>query len=419
MFISRAIVVAAAASATWLSGIAPASATGEQPHDYAIPASFTSHFYELGITRVPTPVGAPYVTTVGANTVLSLDWDGEVAESTGSESRSLGILPLPAQSRVLDFQQFTEWPTTATSYPVFLSYAYLDEGTQCRHVVLREATIDPTGAGGNFLGKVWFRSPCFPMVDSEVGSVFLNQSGGRMALVPRSQRRNPKQPEFMLGVGDMKVMVSPIPMSKAAKNILGTIIQITAPGKYEVFARGLRNVQGLVYGTMDGKPAVLATSQGPRGGDEIVHATKGSNFGWPYRNYGTAYRPNDGTSTPGREGSKSWYDRPLFAWLPSIGLSDAIQLKGPAFQPWWVSKEKNATPDLLVSGMGARWLYRVRIDQGAVRYYEGIPILARARSLAQFPDGRVVVGLDAGTEFLVIAPTGEWNSSAGQMTAPR
>lgn len=392
-----------------------ALAAGEVAHDYALTPTVNSHFYTLGETRMETGIGAPYVTVKGADTVLSMDWDGELASTnvTTKAVTLLGTLGLPARSRLLDFQYFNEWPATASAIPVFVSYAYLNEANNCRHLVLRQATLDATGAGKNTWGKTWFQSPCYPNVAAEEGAYFLNQSGGRMALVPKAERANPKQAEFMLTIGDFKALVTPPKMTAVAKKTLGSIVKITAPSMYEVFSRGLRNSQGIVYGTMDGKPAVLATSQGPRGGDELVHATQGADFGWPTRNYGTAYRPDDVSSKPVNAGAGGSKDLPIFAFVPSFGLSAAMQVQGPAFARWWSTKAKNGTPDLILAGMGARWLYRIRIERGAVRYFEGLLLGARARSLAQLPNGYIVTGLDDGTEFLMLQPIETWSPTAG------
>ena len=419
---SSARVLAVMSAAAVLLGLAaaPGHAVGEVPHDYALTPTVDSHFYTLNETRMTTDVGAPYVTVLGTHTVLSMDWDGELASTDTNTSavQHLGTLALPARSRLLDFQYYSEWPATSARIPVMVSYAFLNEGSQCRYLVLRQASIDATGGGANTWGRVWFTSPCYPMVADEEGAFFLNQSGGRMALVPKGERAHPKQAEFMLGIGDFKSMVKPpAGIKPQALRTLGSIVRVSKPGRYEVVARGLRNTQGLVYGTMDGRPAVLATSQGPRGGDELVHVTQGADFGWPARNYGTAYRPGDSASRPQHEGAGGSPDLPLFAWLPSVGLSAAMQVKGPAFAQWWNPTTKGSTPDLILAGMGARWLYRVRIERGAVRYFEGLLLGARARSLAQLPDGRIVVGLDAGTEFLILSPGAAWNSAAGTKVA--
>lgn len=416
----RHVAAVAAAGALVVTATGAAYASGETPHDYALTPTVNSHFYTLGETRIETGIGAPYVTVKGSSTVLSMDWDGELASTDVNTKavQQLGTLALPARSRLLDFQYFSEWPASSTAIPVFVSYAFLDETNQCRHLVLRQATLDATGSGANAWGKIWFESPCYPNVDAEQGEYFLNQSGGRMALVPKAERANPKQAEFMLTIGDFKAIVTPPAMSAQAKKTLASIIRISKPGHYSVVARGLRNSQGIVYGTMDGKPAVLATSQGPRGGDEIVHVTQGADFGWPERSYGTAYRPADTISRPTHEGAGGSKDLPLFAWVPSLGLSAAMQVKGPAFAKWWSTRAKNGTPDLLLAGMGARWLYRVRIERGAVRYFEGLLLGARARSLAQLPNGHIIVGLDAGTEFLMLQPVSVWSSNDGGMVQP-
>lgn len=393
---------------------APANAAGEdETTDYLTPPSIDSHFYDVGITKVPTAVGTPYLTTVSDTSVLSLDWDYEVAltDVFAPTSSDLGTLDIPAGSRVLDFQYYDEWRSTPTTFPVFLTYSNYDATTNCHRMYLRQATIDRTGAGANALGKVWFTSPCFPKVDDH--PYYLAQSGGRMALVPKAMRTKASQPEFFLGVGDFRIAKPyDITMSKAAKNILSTIIRITKPGAYDVWTRGVRNPQGVVVAQVDGKKKVLGTSQGPRGGDEFYVAAQGADYGWPHVSYGTAYFPGDPADTPDKEGTKGRYDQPLFHWTPSIGLSTMMQVQGPAFQQWWGAPKGKGTPDLILSGMGARWLYRVQMSEGAVRGYEGLYIGARARSLAQLPNGFIVAGLDKGKELLVLQPTTAWSSQA-------
>ena len=390
-----------------------AHAVGEKETDYLTPESLNSHFYDIGITKVPTAVGAPYLTTLTPTSVLSLDWDYEVAVTDvfARTSQELGLLPIPAGSRVLDFQYFSEWKASAAAVPVFVSYSNYDAATNCHRMYLRQATIDRSGGGSNTLGRIWFTSPCFPKVDDN--PYILAQSGGRMALVPKAMRAAPAKPEFFLGVGDFRIAKPyDLKMSKDARRLLSTIVRIPVPGTYEVWTRGVRNPQGLVVAQVDGVREVLGTSQGPRGGDELYVASKGADYGWPHRSYGTAYFPDDPADTPDVEGTKRGYDEPLFAWTPSIGLSTMIQVQGPAFRQWLGAPGGKGTADIIVSGMGARWLYRVQMSEGAVRGYEGLYIGARARSLAQLPNGFIVAGLDDGKELLVLQPTSAWSSQA-------
>ena len=406
-------LILAAVFVTSMTCSTAALAVGEQETDYLTPESISSHFYDIGITKVPTVVGTPYLTAVSSTSVLSLDWDYELAltDVVSRSSQDLGTLPIPAGSRVLDFQYFDEWKATATTFPAFVSYSLYDAVTNCHRMYLRQATVDSTGGGANSLGKVWFTSACFPKAEDD--PYILAQSGGRMALVPKGMRTSPAKPEFYLGIGDFRIAKPyDIKLSPAARNTLSTIVRIPEPGTYAVWTRGVRNPQGLVVATVDGRKEVLGTSQGPRGGDEFYVAAKGADYGWPHRSYGTAYFPGDPAGTPDVEGTKRGYDEPLFVWTPSIGLSTMMQLQGPAFQQWWGAPRGKGTPDLILSGMGARWLYRVHMSQGAVRGYEGLYIGARARSLAQLPNGYIVVGLDGGKELLVLQPTAAWSSQA-------
>lgn len=405
-------VVAAGVLASLITVLAgPAHAAYEVDPDYVIPEMIDSHFYNVGVTKVPTAVGAPYVTTLDDTSVLSLDWDFEVAVTDVIERTSmpLGSLDLPAGARVLDLQYFPEWKRSGASVPVFVSYSYVEATTRCNRLVLRQAAIDASGAGAHSLGRVWFFSPCFPRPVEN--PYILAQSGGRMALAPKDMRANPAKPEFFLGVGDFRVAKPyDLSMTKQARSLLSTIVRISSPGVYEVWTEGVRNPQGLVAGRVDGKREILGTSQGPRGGDEFYLARKGANYGWPHRSYGTAYVSEDLPDRPDVEGTMRGYDEPLFDWTPSVGLSTMMQVQGPAFDRWWGTQEGKSTANVIVSGMGARWLYRMIVSKGAVRGYEGLYIGARARSLAQLPNGFIVVGLDGGKELLVLSPTWVWYS---------
>lgn len=394
-------------------GTASAQTYDDGSSPYEIPASVSSHFYDIGVTQVPTAAGAPYVTALTGSSVLSLNWDFAVTATDVSTqtSTSLGNLGVPSGARITDFQYFPEWPATASTAPVYVSYSLFDASSNCYYLVMKAAQIDLTGAGNNSLGRTWFTSPCFP--STGYGDDTLKRAGGRIAPVPIGMRTKAKAPEFFLGVGDFYATKPySISMSKAARQTLSTIVRITAPGKYGVWTKGVRNPQGLVSGRVDGKPQVLGTSQGPRGGDELYRVSEGADYGWPHRSYGTAYGPNDVPDSPDVEGTKRGYDEPLFAWTPSIGLSTMMQVQGPAFQQWWGAR-KNGTPDVLVSGLASRELYRVRMSQGAVRGVEALPIGARVRSLTQLPSGAIVAGLDEGSEVLVLQPTAAWSTPAG------
>ena len=76
---------------------------------------------------------------------------------------------------------------------------------------------------------------------------------------------------------------------------------------------------------------------------------------------------------------------PVYAWMPSIGISNLIQIRG--FAPQWDG-------DLLVSSLVDRTLYRVRLDGTRVLYAEPIRTGFRHRDIAQLGDGRILAWTD-------------------------
>ena len=102
------------------------------------------------------------------------------------------------------------------------------------------------------------------------------------------------------------------------------------------------------------------------------------------------------TSTPGEhpEGIK-----PLYAWVPSIGVSRLIRLNGNGFSLW--------RDDLLVgslSGNGnGRSLYRIRIRDDVIRTIERVVVGRKVRDMVQLIDGRIV-SWDGTRHLQVLAP---------------
>ena len=85
----------------------------------------------------------------------------------------------------------------------------------------------------------------------------------------------------------------------------------------------------------------------------------------------------------------------MLAFVPSIGISNMIEL-GPHGFPAWEG-------DLLVSSLRAGTLFRLRTSQGRIVYSEPMVLGARIRDLEQAPDGRIILWTDPGT-FVVLVP---------------
>ena len=87
-----------------------------------------------------------------------------------------------------------------------------------------------------------------------------------------------------------------------------------------VFSKGHRVPQGLTI--LNGE--IFNVEHGPKGGDELNKVKRGQNYGWPEVSYGTNYLKNgggDGVSYKVNH-EKNGFDEPLFAFLPSVGISN-------------------------------------------------------------------------------------------------
>jgi glucose/arabinose dehydrogenase len=140
----------------------------------------------------------------------------------------------------------------------------------------------------------------------------------------------------------------------------------------DIYSLGHRNPQGMVF-TSDN--VFYATEHGPEGGDELNIIIKGGNYGWPIRTFGTDYGyyswippPNNHIS----DQSTPKFIEPVFSWLPDIGISFVNEIR--SFNEKWDG-------DLLIGGMRAQSIFRLKILNGHVAYVEQIKIGKRVRDL--------------------------------------
>ena len=165
---------------------------------------------------------------------------------------------------------------------------------------------------------------------------------------------------------------------------LGKLVRIhVTTGTAEILASGLRNPQGFAR---DADGTLWETEHGPQGGDELNILKPSLNYGWPYVTHGIQY------------GSKIWpynkvqgrhdgFEMPIFSWTPSIAPSNLIISDSQLFPLW-----KN---DLLIASLKALSLFRVRVHDKRVVYFEQIFIGTRIRDIIQMPDGRIALLSDA------------------------
>lgn len=167
------------------------------------------------------------------------------------------------------------------------------------------------------------------------------------------------------------------------QNDFGSIIKIDLrSGKYTTLSIGHRNPQGLLL-TSDG--VLFSTEHGPKGGDELNLILEGRNYGWPLETLGTDYTTYHWRNIV-NDLEVSDFEPPVFSWLPSIGVSNLIEVEG--FNRAWDG-------DILVASLKAQSLYRLRRDMtGRVVYSEPIWIGERLRDIDQIASGDIVMWTD-------------------------
>ena len=268
---------------------------------------------------------------------------------------------------------------------VFVSHTYWHAAQQCwvERVSMLEsdrATILRGAVGPQW--KCLQTTPCLPVRGEgrRYGIPFFGTfGGGRMTLLDAQT--------LLLTVGDFGfdgvASLEAHPQNPATS--YGKTIAINiADGRATLFTLIHRNPQGLF---IDRSGIIWSTEHGPQGGDELNRLERGKNYGWPYATYGTQY------------GSFSWplskpeaeqgYQTPVFAWVPSIGVSNLLAVEGKLFPQW--------RGDLLIASLKAKTLFRARVREGHVVYLEPILIGSRIRDLIEGHDGRIILWTDDDT----------------------
>jgi glucose/arabinose dehydrogenase len=138
----------------------------------------------------------------------------------------------------------------------------------------------------------------------------------------------------------------------------GKIIKINKNnGSASVFARGVRNPQGLFFSSL--LKNIVETEHGPEGGDEINLIKSKIDYGWPHETLGIPYNAdpegelfsNFGGAT---YGSHDNYEPPIFSFIPSIGIKAIEEMPKDQFEfPRW----KN---DFIICSL--KNIYRIRFS---------------------------------------------------------
>lgn len=146
-------------------------------------------------------------------------------------------------------------------------------------------------------------------------------------------------------------------------------------GLDEIYAYGLRNIQGMAVHPVTG--IIWTNLHGPRGGDELnVHDKPGANYGWPEITYGINYNGSIITEHTEKEGM----EQPVMHWTPSIAPSGMDFVTSDRYPGWKGNVLNGALAFQLISRIVVDGDHFVHEE----RFLEGI---GRIRDVRQGPDG--------------------------------
>jgi aldose sugar dehydrogenase len=274
-------------------------------------------------------------------------------------------------------------------HELLVGHHHFDAARQCIELWLSRAEIETSGAVISLAApfrKVMSTAPCISFAGPAAPDAFAGwSSGGRILSMGNG--------EVLFSTGDHNwAGVRGYPaLAQDEASTLGKILRVnTTTNQVRPFAKGVRNPQGLAR---DSKGRIWDTEHGPRGGDELNLIVEGGNYGWPNATLGTDYGPLPWPLNPA-QGRHDSGTPPVFAWEPSIGVSNLMEVTGDEFPLW--------RGDLLVLSLAQQTLHRLRLEGDRVLYDEAIPFFGhRLRDLTPLPDGRLAVLTDEGDLLLL------------------
>jgi aldose sugar dehydrogenase len=235
--------------------------------------------------------------------------------------------------------------------------------------VLRVMRLDAKG-----WSSVAETAPCIPISDKKGKPFAGHQAGGRMLEMAAGQ--------ILLTTGDFKHDGSRLPAIAEGSGVHygKTLLIDVQTGRIQIHSSGHRNAQGL---TRDDAGNIWSTEHGPVGGDELNLIRQGADYGWPRATLGRDCQDCEWQ----QNGRQSGFEQSVHAWVPSIGISNLIQLHD--FAPAWDG-------DLVVASLKNESLHRLRLENGNVQFDEPIVIGDRIRDIIQLRDHRIALLTDSG-----------------------
>ncbi|MGE3771986.1 MAG: PQQ-dependent sugar dehydrogenase [Gammaproteobacteria bacterium] len=238
---------------------------------------------------------------------------------------------------------------------------------------------------------VWDAEPCLPLKMNNGNQKQFGGDGAGGRMLMRGEDT------LLIAIGDQQWdgwnydrAVSQDPASAYGKLIAIDL----ATGEGRILASGLRNPEGFHE---DEQGRLWETEHGPQGGDELNLLVEGGNYGWPLATYGNEYGTQDWPLRRPDYDDDPAFKRPIYAWLPSLGMSQLTTVKSPLFPRW--------RGDFLILTLNAS-LQRAHVKDERVIVVEPIRLRernGRLRDIEQLPDGRLAFLIDGGA-FAFVSP---------------
>lgn len=278
----------------------------------------------------------------------------------------------------------------AATWPrkLYAAHHYLDTDNNCYTLRVSETELNlDTPAPGAWVTR-FSSTPCLHLEEVK------NTTGGRLAFLDDTS--------ILMTLGDHSHKLGEVAADESF--LYGKTLRLDLNDwTFEVFTSGHRNPQGLWVE----KDRIWLTEHGPNGGDELNLLEPGVDYGWPLESYGTDYgRQTFAGDTPGVH---THGRRPLYAWFPSIGVSNLIRLKGSMFPSW---KDDLLIASLWGKGHGTS-LFRLRVREDRVITIERLETHSMIRDLLEMPDGRIVLWDDRGTVQVLESTTHVFSKCEG------
>lgn len=275
-----------------------------------------------------------------------------------------------------------------------LSYSFYDGARECYGTRIAWLDLplgaDPasaTAAPGDW--RVVFETyPCLGLNPDHIAMNAI-QAGGRILFQPPST--------LYLGSGDygldgIYTYDGGLQSDDSAYGKVMAVDLIT--GASRIVSKGHRNITGLAF---DPQGRLWTVEHAERGGDELNLIVEGENYGWPKQSLGTLYSGQP-LPTEGTYGRHDLYRPPVYAWLPSAGISAMTAIRG--IDPSWDG-------DFLVGSLSSedfgQSLWHIRLEGDRLLFAERIRLKRRIRHVTQFGD-RIAVWLDT-NELVLLTPS--------------